>query len=94
VNVDVDVDVANASLLGAVSASRVPWPVTRISISDVGKPQAPPLRQLAAALSGELLRQHDFLTTLVETQDMRAQFAVAAFIGADHLLFGQDRIAE
>ena len=94
VNVDVEVDVTDAGLRGAVRAALVPWPVTRAGVSDFGKPQASPLRQLAATFSGKLPRQYGFLAALVGAQDMGTQFAMAAFIGADHLLFGQDRIAE
>jgi hypothetical protein len=94
VNVDVEVDIANASLRSAVRASLMPTPVARAGISHSGKPQASPLRQLTATFPGKLPRQHCLLATLVETQDMRAQFAMAAFIAADHLLFSQDCIAE
>jgi hypothetical protein len=94
VNVDVEIDVADASLHSAVRASLAPWPITKAGISDVGKSQASPLRQLAAAFSGKLPRQYGFLATLVETQNMWAQFAMAAFISADYLLFSQDCIAE
>src|SRR4051812_6572155 len=94
VNVDVEIDVADAGLRRAVRASLVPRPAARAGISDGSQPQASPLRQLAATFSGKLPRQYSLLAALVGTQDMRAQFTTVAFIGANHLLFSQDCIAE
>jgi len=71
VNVDIEIDAADASLRGAVRTSFVPSPATRLRIPDIGKPQAPPLRQLTATSAGKLPRKYDFLATLVCTEDMR-----------------------
>jgi len=44
VNIDVEIDIADASLRTAMRTSLVPGSVTRAGISDIGQPQAPPLR--------------------------------------------------
>jgi hypothetical protein len=94
VDVDIEIDVADASLHRAVGSALVPETITRANISDIGKFQTPPLRQSAAAFSGELPRQHDFFATSVRADDMRTQFASTAAIAADHLLFAEDGVAE
>ena len=94
VDVDIEIDVADASLHRAVGSALVPEAIARASISDIGKFQTPPLRQSAAAFSGELPRQHDLFTALVGADDVRAQFARASLIAADHLLLGEDGVAE
>ena len=93
-NVDVEIDPADAGLFGAVRAAFVPAAVLRAGIPDTGKPQASPLRQLARAFACELPRQHDFFAAFVKANDMRAQFAVTALIGANHLLLSADRVAK
>jgi hypothetical protein len=41
-----------------------------VGISDIGKPQTPPLREFAAAFPGKLPNQYDFLTAVVGAQDV------------------------
>jgi hypothetical protein len=94
VNVDVEIDLADASLLGPVRAAFVPAAIARAGIPDIGKPQASPLRQLARTFPGELPRQHDLFAAFVGADDVRTQFAHAAVIAADDLLFGEDGVAE
>ena len=83
----VEVDVADAGLLAAMRAAFMPRPIACDGVSDIGKPQAAPLRQAAAALSGKLPRQHDFLAASVIADDVRAEFAIAPVIAAHDLLF-------
>ena len=94
VNVDVEIDVADAGLLGAMRTALMPAAITRAGILHIGKSQTPPLRQLAAAFAGELPGQHGFLAALVGADDVRAQFAAATVIAAHHLLLGKDGVAE
>src|ERR1700688_170911 len=61
VNVDVEIDPAHALLRRLVRAALVRLTTACSGVSDVGEFQTPPLWQLAAALSGELPRQHGFL---------------------------------
>src|SRR5262249_21780119 len=83
VDVDVEIDIADASLLGAMRAALGPWSLARLGIADMGEPQAAPLRQPAAALPCELPRQHDFLAAPVAADDMRAELAPAPIVAAD-----------
>src|SRR5262245_60587097 len=94
VDVDVEIDVADTGLLAAMRAALVPWSLARLGIPDMGKPQAAPLRQPAAALPCELPRQHDLLAAPVAADDMRAELAVAPIVAADDLPLGEDRRAE
>ena len=87
VDVDVEIDVADAGLLAAMRAAFMLWTVACDGVSDVGKPQAAPLRQAAAALSGKLPRQHHFLAASVMADDLRTQFAIAPVIAANDLPF-------
>src|ERR1700730_16458566 len=94
VNVDVEIDVADAGLRYAVRAALVPASIARASVSDFGEFQAPPLWQPAAAFAGKLPRQHAFFAVLAGTDDMRTQFSIMAVIGTDHLPFAEDGVAE
>jgi len=60
----------------------------------MGKPQAAPLWQPAAALPCELPGQHNFLAAPVAADDMRAELAPAPVVTADDLPLGEDRRAE
>ena len=93
-NVDVEVDVADASLNRTMGATLMPAAIARAGVFDIGKPEAPPLRQPAAAFPAELPRQYGFLAILVGTDDVGTHFAGATTIGANHLLPREDRIAE
>src|SRR5437879_13573968 len=93
-NIYIEIELADASLLGLVRATLVPAAIPRAGIPDIGQPQATPLRQLAGTFTGKLPRQHDLFAAFVGADDVRAQFAMAAFIGADHLLLGEDGVAE
>ena len=63
-------------------------------IPHIGKAQASPLRQRAAAFACELPGQHDFLAALADAEDVRAELAKPAVIAAHHLLFGENGVAE
>jgi hypothetical protein len=56
VNVDVEIDVADASLRRAVRTALMPASIARAGVSDVGEFQTPPLGQSAAAFAGKLPR--------------------------------------
>jgi hypothetical protein len=94
VNVDVEIDASHAFLGRLVGATLIPAASARTGVADIGEFQAPPLRQLAAAFPGELPRQHDLFAALVGADDVRAQFAMTAVIGAGHLLFAEDGVPE
>src|SRR5665213_3575415 len=94
VNVAVEIDPGHAFLRRLVRAALMPSAMPRPGVPDIGKFQAPPLRQLAAALPAKLPRQHGFLAFLVGANDVRTQFANASAITADHLLLGEDGVAE
>src|SRR5689334_11376416 len=94
VDVDVEIDLADAALFAAMRAALVPAAVARAEIPDIGKPQAAPLRQGAAALARELPSQHDFLAGPVAADDVRAELADAPVVAADNLPLGEDRRAE
>ena len=93
-DIDIEIDLADAGLRRAVGAAFMPAPIAGARFPDVGQFQTPPLRQLAAAFAGKLPGQHDFFTALVGADDVRAQFARASLIAADHLLLGEDGVAE
>ena len=88
VDVDVEIDVADASLLAAMRAALVPRPFARLSAADIGKAETSPLRQSAAALARELPRQHDFLAASVAPDDMRAELARTPVVAANNLPLG------
>src|SRR5882724_8557346 len=94
VNVDVEIDPADTNLLGLVGAASMPASIARAGILDVGKFQAPPLRQPAAAFAGKLPGQHDLFAASVGADDVRTQFAGTAVIAAHDLPFGEDGVAE
>jgi hypothetical protein len=94
VNVDVKIDFTDAGLLGAVRAAFMPTAGTGAGISDIDQSQASPLRNPAAALAGELPRQHDLFAAFAGPNDMRTQFAMPAVISAGDLLLPEDSIAE
>ena len=93
-DVDVEIDVRDTALLVLVRATFMPAPVAGKGVADIGKLQTSPLRQLAGTLAAELPRQHGFLAILVGTDDMRTQFAAPVAVAANHLLPGEDGVAE
>jgi hypothetical protein len=93
-NVDVEIDFADAGLRRAMRAALVPAAIAGARIPDIGKFQASPLRQLAAAFAAELPGQYDFLAALVGADDVWTQFACATTIAAHHLLPGEDGVAK
>jgi hypothetical protein len=93
-DIDIEIDIADAGLFGAVRATFMPAAATRAGVSDIGKPQTAPVRQLARALAGELPRQHDFLAAFAGADDVRTQFAGAAVITAHDLLLREDGMAK
>src|SRR6478672_2902066 len=93
-DVDIEIDRTDAGLLGAMRAALVPAAVAQAGIAHIGEPQAAPLRQPARALAGELPGKDDLFAILVGADDVRAQFAETAVIAADHLLLGEDGVAE
>jgi hypothetical protein len=94
VNVDIEIDLTDTTLLGLVRAAGMPASVARPDIAYAGKPEASPLRQRTRALAGELPGQHDFLAAFAGADDVRAQFAMAALVAANHLLLAEDGVAE
>jgi hypothetical protein len=94
VNVDVEIDPDHAFLRRLVRTALIPPATTCPGVPDIGEFQTPPLRQLAAAFSAKLPRQHGFLAVLVGADDVRTQFANASAIAADHLLLAEDGVAE
>jgi hypothetical protein len=94
VNVDIEIDLADAGLFGPMRTAFMPAAIAGAGVPDIGKPQAAPLRQLAAAAAGELPGQHNLFAGPVGADDVRTEFAGAAAIAADHLLLGEDGVAE
>ena len=94
VNIDIEIDIADAGLPGAVRAAFVPRAAAGAGVSHIGQFQAAPLRQFAAAFAGELPRQHDLFAALVDADDVGTQFAGAAVLAAHDLLLAQDGVAE
>src|SRR3981189_1169222 len=94
VDVDIEIDLADTGLLRTMRAAFVPAAIAGARIPDVGQSQTPPLRQLAAAFASELPGQHDLFAALAGADDVRTQFVRAAVIAADHLLPGEDGVAE
>ena len=97
-NVDVEINVRHAFLFGFVRATFHPGPGAAACIANLGKPEAlpgPASRKLAFAdFAGKLPRQHRFLTLLVGPEHKRAKLAMMTAVAADHLLFGEDGVAE
>jgi hypothetical protein len=94
VDVDIQIDRADAGLRRTMRAAFMPQAFSRAGILHVGEFETSPLRQLAAALTGKLPGEHDRFTALVGADDVRTQFAMASLISADHLLLPEDRVAE
>src|SRR4030088_32189 len=94
VDVDIQIDRADAGLCRTVRAAFMPAAFSRAGILHVGEFETSPLRQLAAALAGKLPGEHDLFTALVGADDVRTQFAMAPLIAADHLLLPEDGVAE
>ena len=63
---------------GAVRTAFVPAAIANAGIFHIGEFQAAPLRQAAAAFTGELPGHHDFFAALVDADDVGAEFAGAA----------------
>ena len=72
----------------------MPPAFSRAGIFDVGEFETSPLRQASAAFTGKLPGEHHFFTALVGADDVRTQFAMPSLIAADHLLLGEDGVAE
>ena len=94
VDVDIEIDLADAGLFAAMRAALVPAAVARAEIPDIGKPQAAPLRQGAAASARELPGQYDFFAGPVAADDVGAELADAPVVAADNLPLGEDRRTE
>src|SRR5882757_290710 len=94
VDVDIEINLADAGLRRAVGAAFMPAAVAGARFPNVRQFQTSPLRQLTAAFAGKLPGQHDLFTVLAGPDDVRTQFAPAAVIAADHLLPGEDGVAE
>ena len=71
-HVDVEIDIADAGLRGAMRAAFMPMARAGSRIPDIGEPQAAPLRQPARALAGELPGKDDLFAILVGADDVRA----------------------
>src|SRR5882672_1279388 len=94
VDVDIEIDIADAGLRRLMRAALMPTALARACVADVRQLQAAPLRQRPRTLAAELPGQHDLFATLVGAEDVRAEFAEAAVIVADDLLLTEDGIAE
>jgi hypothetical protein len=94
VNVDVEIDVADAGLRRTVRTAFVPAAIAGAGVADVDEFQTPPLWQPAAAFPGKLPRQHRFFAAPAGADDVRTQFSILAVIGTDHLPFAEDGVAE
>ena len=94
VNVDVEIYFADAGLLRAVRAAFMPAAGMGAGISDMSQSKTAPLRKPAAALAGELPRQHDLFAASVGPDDMWTQLTMPAVVAAGDLLLPADRIAE
>jgi hypothetical protein len=92
VNVDVEIDLADAGLLLSVRPAFVPPPIARTGIFDIGKPEALPLRQRTAALSGE--RHASAASSPLLLVPMMCGHNSRWRIGTNYLLFSEDRLAE
>src|SRR3977135_4535706 len=90
VDIDVEIDRADAGLLCAMRAALEPAAVAHLRVPDIGKPQASPLRQRPCSCARELPGQHILFAALVGTDNMRAHFTAAAVIAVDDLPFGED----
>ena len=93
-NVDVDIDVADAGLRRAMRAALMPAAPARAGIADIGQLQASPLRQRPRALAAELPGQHDLFAASIGADDVRAQLAKPAVIAADNLLLAENGVAK
>src|SRR5450631_2875185 len=94
VDVDIQIDRADAVLRRTMRAAFMPPAFSHVGIFDVGEFETSPLRQASAALTGKLPGQHDCFTALVGADDVRTQFAMTSLIAADHLLLPKDGVAE
>ena len=94
VDIDIEIDLADAGLRCAMGAAFMPAAIAGARIPDVGQSQTTPLRQLAAAVAGKLPGQHDLFAAPAGADDVRTQFARAAIIAAHDLLLGADGVAE
>ena len=92
-DVDVEVDLGHATLRHFMRTAFMPTAVMDTRVTNMGQPQASPLRQFARAFSSELPSQHDLFAGFIGADDMWANFAVATFVAADHLLLAEDGVA-
>src|SRR5882672_4366118 len=94
VDVDIEIDIADAGLRRLMRAALMPTALARACVADVRQLQAAPLRQRPRTLAAELPGQHHLFAASVGADDVRAQFADAAVIAADDLLLAEDGVAE
>jgi len=95
-DIHVEVDHIDTALVVLMGWSGVPDAVTRFRIVNLTQLETPPFaagRQMRTRPAAELERQHHLRTILV-ADDVRAQLARMAVVGARHLLLPQDGIAE
>lgn len=94
-NIDVEIDLGDAALRRQMRAAGLPRAFARASITNIGEPEAFPLRHAAAvALAAELPREHHLVAGPAVADDVRAELAHLATIGASHLLLGENGVAE
>src|SRR5947208_15193380 len=93
-HIDVEIDIADARLRGAMRTAFMPAAGAGPRVPDVGEPQAAPLRQRTRALAAELPRQHDLLAVPVRADDVRAELTMPALVAAGYLLLAEDGVAE
>ena len=71
IDVDVEIDFADAGLRRAMRAALMPAAFARVCLADIRKLQAAPLRQGARAFAGELPGQHDLFAAPAGADDVR-----------------------
>jgi hypothetical protein len=94
VNIAVDVDIDNATLLAPARAAFLPAPRACTRVADICQLEAPPLRQFTKTLAAELPGESGFLAILAGADDMWTDLPMMTAVGADQLLLGEDGIAE
>src|ERR1700722_1451455 len=85
-DVDVNINLIDASLLGSMRGTSVPRPFANLWSFNVGKIEAAPIRQCGWALAsaGKLISKYRFPPILM-TENVRTHFAPFSFVSQCHL---------
>jgi hypothetical protein len=93
-NVDVEIDLADAGLRRAMRAAFVRAAFAPAGVADIRKLQAAPLRQRGPEFSPANCQASTTSSPApVGADDVRTEFAAAPVINADHLLRPEDGVA-